>query len=183
MTANAMAGDREKAISAGMDDYLPKPVKTEVLDATLNRWAPSANAPEDGATDGGVSDGGVSTPEPDGRPLLDRAVLEGLRGLQEPGEPDLLAELVEVFERDVPQRLAALREALQGGDAGTIERTAHTIKGGAGNLGVARMAETARLLEESGRAGDFSAVPALLQRLDADFEEARAEFSALLLKS
>jgi HPt (histidine-containing phosphotransfer) domain-containing protein len=63
-----------------------------------------------------------------------------------------------------------------------MERTAYTLKGGAGNLGVARMAETARLLEESGRAGDLWAAPALLRRLDADFEEARAEFSALPLK-
>jgi len=44
------------------------------------------------------------------------------------------------------------------------------------------MAETAKVLEEAGRAGDLSDVPALLQRLDADFEGARAEFSALLLK-
>ena len=125
MTANAMAGDREKSIAAGMDDYVPKPVKTEALDATLKRWTqPAAIATEDGATEDGTP-----TPEGDGQPVLDRAVLEGLRGLQEPGEPDLLAELVEVFEQDVPPRLAALREALEEGDAGTIERTAHTPRG------------------------------------------------------
>ena len=188
MTANAMAGDREKAIAAGMDDYVPKPVKTEALDATLKRWTqPDAVATEDGATKDGIP-----TPEPDGQPVLDQAVLdqavldqavlEGLRGLQEPGEPELLAELVEVFEQDVPPRLAALREGLEEGDAGTIERTAHTLKGGVGNLGAARMAETARLLEEAGRAGGLSDAPALLQRLYADFGGARAEFSALLLK-
>ncbi len=146
--------------------------------ATLDRWIqPAANATEDGTTEYGTP-----TPESDGRPVLDHAVLESLRGLQEEGEPDLLAELVEVFEQDVLPRLAALREALQNGDAGAIERTAHTLKGSAGNLGVARMAETARLLEESGRAGDLRAAPDLLRRLDADFEEARAEFSALPLK-
>jgi two-component system, sensor histidine kinase and response regulator len=174
-----MAGDREKAISAGMDDYVPKPVKTEGLDEVLRRWTrPAANAAVDGAT--GES---VLTPEPDGRPVLDHAILQGLRGLQEEGEPDLLAELVEVFEQDVPPRLETLREAVENGAAGTVERTAHTLKGSAGNLGAAKMAETARLLQDAGRAGDLSAVPALLQRLDADFEEARAGLSALLVKS
>ena len=62
--------------------------------------------------------------------------------------------------------------------SGAIERTSHAPKGGAGNLGVAKMAETTRLLEEAARAGDLSTAPALLRRLAADFEEARAELSA-----
>jgi hypothetical protein len=73
-------------------------------------------------------------------------------------------------------------EPPESGDVGTIERTSHTLNGSAGKLGVARMAETARLLEEAGRAGDPLSVAGLLQRLDTAFEEARAEFSALLLK-
>ena len=177
MTANVMAGDREKAISAGMNDYLPKPVKTEDLRAALERWTQPA------PTGDGAAEDGTTTLEPDdGRPVLDHAILENIRGLQEEDEPDLLTELVEVFEWDVPPRLATLWEALEGGDAGTIESTSHTLKGSAGNLGVARMAETARLLHEAGRAGDLREAATLLRRLDADFEEARAEFSALLLK-
>ena len=178
MTANAMAGDREVALSAGMDDYVPKPVKSEELAAVLGRWIHPANGDGDAATEEAARPA-----EPDGQPVLDHAVIEGLRDLQEDGDPDLLAELVEVFEADVPPRVAALRGALERGDAGTIERTAHTLKGGSANLGAAKMAGTARLLEEAGRAGDLSTAPALLERLDADFEEARAALSALLLKS
>ncbi|QIN82318.1 PAS domain S-box protein [Rubrobacter tropicus] len=171
MTANAMAGDREKALSAGMDDYVSKPVKTEDLDAVLERWTrPPAERGES------------PPPEPDGRSVLDDAVLENLRSLQEEGDPDLLTELVEVFEEDTPPRLATLREALEREDAGTVERAAHTLKGSSGNLGATRMSETARLLEEAGRDSDLSTAPALLDRLETDFEEARAEFSTLLLK-
>ena len=173
MTANAMDGDREKALEAGMDDYVSKPVKTEALDAALERWVHAAEPDEKPATMDAVSDG---------HPVLDYAVLENLRSLQEEGDPDLLTELVEVFEEDAPPRLAAIREATERGDAPTVERAAHTLKGSSGNLGATKMSETARLLEEAARAGDLSAAPTLLDRLEADFEETRAGFSALLLR-
>ncbi len=86
-----------------------------------------------------------------------------------------------VFE-DVPVRLAALRGASNAGDAATLERTAHALKGSCGNLGARKMAETAKLLEEAGRRGDLSAAPGLLDRLDVEFSQTRAELSALLLK-
>ncbi len=67
-------------------------------------------------------------------------------------------------------------------DTGTLERTAHALKGSCGNLGARKMAETAGLLEKAGRGGDLSAAPGFLHRLDAEFSQTRAELSALLLK-
>ena len=63
-----------------------------------------------------------------------------------------------------------------------LERTTHALKGSRGNLGARKMAETAGLLEEAGHGGDLSAAPGLLDRLDVEFSQTRAESSALLLK-
>ncbi len=87
MTANAMQGDREKAIEAGMDDYLPKPVRQEALTETLSRWVPeepgrAERQPEPGNGAAGLQD----VPEPP----LDEAVLAGLRELQGEDKPDIL---------------------------------------------------------------------------------------------
>src|SRR5215210_1078759 len=135
MTANAMQGDREKALEAGMNDYVSKPVKPEELDAVLERWLPQpdgeeASAPEEQTADSAAAaSGGLTDP-------LDRGVLAGLREL---GDQELLAELVGLFLEDMPPQLEALREAIEGGDASSVQRVAHTLKGSCGNMGAVRM--------------------------------------------
>ncbi len=165
MTANAMQGDRERALEAGMDDYVSKPVKAEELDAVLERWLlqdeekvePDTSAP--GAGNGTVTPNGS----------IDRSVLEGLRELQEEGEPDILKELIELFLEDVPPQLKVLREAEERNDAKSVERIAHTLKGSCGNLGAVRMAATCAELEEIGGSGDLATAPALISRLEEEF--------------
>ncbi|HLM47474.1 MAG TPA: response regulator, partial [Myxococcaceae bacterium] len=164
MTANAMQGDREKALSAGMDGYVPKPVKLEDLEATLKRWVSGEREPEEWeatvpeADDGSVG-GAVETP-------LDRSVLAGLRELQEEGEPDILGELIGLFLTDAPPQLVALREAAEAGDARSVERIAHTLKGSCGNMGAVGMAALCTELEGMGRSEKLAAAPAGISRLE-----------------
>ncbi len=106
MTANAMRGDREKALEAGMDDYVPKPVKAEELEAALERWVPEEKELEEEATVSAASDGASAMKDLEEDPL-DWSVLAGLRELQEEGEPDILEELMEMFSTDVPPQLVA----------------------------------------------------------------------------
>ena len=116
-------------------------------------------------------------------PSVDQDVLEVLRGMQADGEPDLLVELVEIFTEDASAGLVALREALDQGDAEGLEQRAHALKGGAGNLGVSRRAQIAARLETLGRSGDLEGAGDLLEDLQSEFEKARAELSASVLRS
>ncbi len=177
MTANAMQGDREKALEAGMDDYVPKPVKPEQLETVLERWIaqqePSkpdvvAKAPDDDPT----SSDGAEAP-------LDESVLAGLRELQEEGEPDILNELIEMFLTDVPPQLVGLQEAMEAGDAQSVERIAHTLKGSCGNMGAVKMVALCSELEEIGRFGNLSRAPVLISRLEEEFGHVRAAFEEL----
>jgi CheY-like chemotaxis protein len=181
MTANAMQGDREKALSAGMDGYVPKPVKLEDLEATLKRWVSGEREPEEReatvpeADDGSVG-GAVETP-------LDRSVLAGLRELQEEGEPDILGELIGLFLTDAPPQLVAVREAVEAGDIQSVERIAHTLKGSCGNMGAVRMAALCRELEAIGRSEDLAAIPVRIFRLEEEFGRVRAAFEGELAKN
>ncbi len=167
MTANALEGDREKALEAGMDDYVPKPVKPEELDATLKRWISGpAPAQDEGAPD--VAGNGVGEP-------LDADVVASLR---ESGEPGLLSELAAMFFDDASSHLGDLREAVAAGDAPAVERTAHTLKGSSGMMGAREMAATCSDLQELGESGDLSGAPELLGRLEEEFGRVRPALEA-----
>jgi HPt (histidine-containing phosphotransfer) domain-containing protein len=159
MTANAMQGDRQKALEAGMDDYVFKPVSREELDAVLRRWVSRTPAfrlpaPEDGAAYAG--------------PTLDLGVLAGLRTLQGEDDADIVAELAGIFLEDTRSGLRTLEEAVQSGDAQAVERVAHKLKGSSGNMGARGMSDLCARLEGAGASGDLSQSPGLLARLEEE---------------
>ena len=169
MTANALQGDRERAIEAGMDDYLSKPVQAGQLDEVLRRWI---QRPKPASSNG--SDGSSPAPGP-----LDLAVLEGLRDLQEDGEPDLLAELAEMFLEDAASRITSLKEAVERDDVEAVEEIAHSLKGSCGNMGVREMHRLSSDLQDAGASGDLSGARPLIRRLQEELERARPVLAEL----
>jgi two-component system, sensor histidine kinase and response regulator len=176
MTANAMQGDREKALEAGMDDYVPKPVKPQDLDAVLKRWVLRPEAAVTTISESG-SESGAPTDDP-----IDRSVLANLRELQGEDEPDIVAELAEMFLEEVPVRLARLREAVETGDASSVEHRAHTLKGSSGSMGAVGMEAICAELEEIGRSEELAGAPELISRLGEEFGRVRVAFREELLK-
>jgi CheY-like chemotaxis protein/HPt (histidine-containing phosphotransfer) domain-containing protein len=167
MTADAMQGDRERALAAGMDDYLAKPVKHEELEAVLERWIPQPEQePLEQRSDG---DSGA----PEDSPALDLSVLESRRGPQRDEEPDKLARIVGLFIDDVPIRLEELRQAVERGEAQKVEETAHMLKGGSGYMGAGRMVEICAGIQGLGASGELSRAPELLDELEAEFNRIR----------
>jgi CheY-like chemotaxis protein/HPt (histidine-containing phosphotransfer) domain-containing protein len=181
MTANAMQGDRENALEAGMDDYISKPVKREELSEVLERWVQRETSKEVGTpveTGASPADNSASPTAPasavaeeDSQNPLDESVLEGLREL---GDSSLLDELVELFVGETPSRLTALRDAVEGEDAEAVEQTAHALKGSCSNMGAWRMANLCAEFQELGRSGDLTPAPELLVQLQAEFDRVRA---------
>jgi two-component system sensor histidine kinase/response regulator len=178
MTANAMQGDREKALAAGMDDYIPKPVQLESLEAVLERWT---NRPvvDPGATALASQEDSADPAVPPGEeePTLDHEAFEGLRKLGD------VSELVEMFLDDVPPRLDALRRAVKEGDARSVDEVAHMLKGSSGYMGAKGMGKVCAELEDVGASGDLSCAPALLERLEGEFERVRPVLEAEIARS
>lgn len=106
---------------------------------------------------------------------LDPDVLAGLREL---GGSEMLSELAQMFFDDTSSNLAVLREAVEGGDAHSVERVAHTLKGSSASMGAARMAEICSELQEAGASGDLSHAPVLLERLEEEFGRVRPALEA-----
>jgi signal transduction histidine kinase/CheY-like chemotaxis protein len=159
VTANAMHGDRERCLAAGMDDYLAKPVKLEALRAVLQRWVtPSAD----------------SVPAKMPEPLS--SVHESQRGVFDPakmfqnigGDNELFGQLIGLFLDRYQAMLADIKEGLIKADAVMLERAAHTLKGTAGNLCASEVALAASRLEAVGHLGTLQDAPPVYAQLEME---------------
>jgi two-component system sensor histidine kinase/response regulator len=153
MTAHALKGDRERCLAAGMDGYVSKPIRAQTLMEEIERCLPATRPAEPAA-------------EPLARQVLDAAAL--LERID--GDTALLADLARLFREESPKWLAAMRDAIDRGDAPTLERAAHTLKGSAGNLAAHRTAHAAQRLEHLGREQNLAPAREALAQLEEEWK-------------
>jgi two-component system, sensor histidine kinase and response regulator len=108
---------------------------------------------------------------------IDWEYLHSLRELQPPDEPDVVAELLQIFSTESVARVALLHDALRHGDAEEIRRLAHMLRGSAGQIGALELARVAERLEQSGRQPE-SDVSGLVDAVDDALREALAVLDA-----
>ncbi|MFT3733839.1 MAG: response regulator [Rhodocyclaceae bacterium] len=161
MTAHVMAGDRERCLDAGMDDYVSKPIQPAELFAAIERVS---------ARDISTDAEGDATPEEflgqgmGGSPLAD---LDQTRSLLE-GDEGAVQALIGVFLSDVGNTCQKLQVALQKADAKALGAVAHSVKSSVGVFGAVPAAEAALKVEMAGRSGDTSTAVALASPLLAE---------------
>jgi CheY-like chemotaxis protein/HPt (histidine-containing phosphotransfer) domain-containing protein len=165
MTANTMEGDRERCVAAGMDDYIPKPVRLPDLEAALQR-----------ATETLAADSTPSPPSPEtavepAEETLDLSMLRSLSELNVPGESDAATEMAELFLRNAAPLRDRMREAAAAGDLADFARAAHSLKGSAGGLGARRLSRLCADLEKLAKTGDLAGVRRDVAELDSEFQK------------
>lgn len=114
---------------------------------------------------------------------LDPDVIENLRQLTPPGEPDVLAEILNLFLEEVPKKILALQTALSDGDAHEVGRAAHSLKGSSGNIGADSLFDVSRRIDDLAKAGDLAGVGPLIPTLTSEYHLVELEIKQLLQTS
>ncbi|HVT33201.1 MAG TPA: ATP-binding protein [Rhodanobacteraceae bacterium] len=199
MTANAMAGDRERCLAAGMDDYISKPLDRAALVQLLRRWLKPASGaraqpqhePEEPASHESAPQepaSSVSVPHPAAfsaraaaeprMTALDTAIIGDLLDTMG-GE---FGDLVRVYLEDAPQRVRALASAAEAGDAAAQIAPAHTLKSSSANIGATALSELARGIEHAARAGIATSPAEITVGIASEYERVAGELSRLIDK-
>jgi len=176
LTANALDGDREICLVAGMDDYLAKPFTRMQLVAVLTRWLPlSAAAPKDSTP--------VPAPVPSvhGEPLaavadgpINPRALDAIRCLPGSNGAALVDKVIRAYLDDAPMRLVQMQAAANAGDTNGLRKAAHGMKSSSANVGADRLAGLCKELEAIGRSGTTDGARHLLERAAEELSRAVA---------
>ena len=145
LTASAMEGDREKFIAAGMNDYLPKPIRLKVLEDAINRWKNKLNPsviPPQGTK---PTDEKTSLFEQ----TLDNKTLENLRLSMGQNSEEIVIDLIYTFLNDTTASINNFSDALITYDRSVLQKTAHTLKSTSAILGAKKLSEQCKKLEDA----------------------------------
>src|SRR5262249_1794589 len=146
--------------SAGMDDYISKPVKPELLQAAIRRFTGLRSVDEENR------DIAVSG-------IIDARIIAGFREMETEGEESILGKLIDVFIENSPRVIEEARGALATRLSPQLERAAHTLKGSCSNFGAERMRAACERLEHAARAGNLENASSLIKEIDNEFELVR----------
>lgn len=173
LTANAVEGDREKCLAAGMDEYLSKPFRPESLLRILKDWAKTSNSL--------MTDQPSTLIQTEETPAtVDKAVLDSIRALDPHNGDMLLKEIVEIYLNNAKALLHSLETAWSSGDINAIRSASHTMKSSSKQVGALELGELCREVEEDARNGHYDVSATPFTRIQQKFLQTQKELEYYL---
>jgi two-component system, sensor histidine kinase and response regulator len=181
ITANALQGDREACLAAGMDDYLSKPFTQQQLAAVIGRWIalPLVATVHHDDEPPRLPPESIEVIQ---RDVINRAALDAIRALSKDGGDALVQKVIAAYVDDTPQHLQTLRHAIAGDDATSVRKVAHSLKSASANVGAQKLAQLCKEMEHLGRAETTEGADLILTDMEQEFQAVRESLTALLVE-
>ncbi len=185
LTANAMEGDRDKCIAAGMDDYMTKPFNLEQLGALLHRWLPllaKENKSEyarqkESAANPQTND---SSNETKNITQINFAAIDKIRKLQRQGQPNVVVKVVKLFLENSQKTILSLESAISAGDHGSLQRCAYSLQSSCSTVGATDLARLCAELEMLGKTEDAEKAQSRLSVLEYEYDAICAALNKII---
>jgi CheY-like chemotaxis protein len=186
MTANAMAGDRERCIEAGMDEYMAKPVKPATLETMLRQWLPMKEVTEDtevaASAESEPLEPVVETQATKGEEkseedkVLDDSVLQELYEIME----DDFISVLQSYRENAPELIQRIQSSIESGDVEGMVSAAHSLKSSSANVGAMNLSAVSKQMEHNGRLNNLKDLEQLFDQLMAAYGHAIRELDRVI---